>query len=194
MAFDKVEPTDEPPRPVDSTTSDDADGTAAETDDQPRTSDMTDDDGLNPAEYIYRHNRTLTEAAADPNDMPPADGKERRDSFVENDRLINADKAEIDPAKITEYALNPEHPVGGNKARVFEATTGHSRSNAPDLISQIQDGVMNNSATAGKVDEHGARFTVDMPIHGPAGTAEVRTGWIFGSESDNPRLVTLYVK
>ncbi|KES12494.1 Hepatocyte nuclear factor 1 (HNF-1), partial [Snodgrassella alvi SCGC AB-598-P14] len=35
-------------------------------------------------------------------------------------KLANADKAVIDPNKVTSYALNTEHPVGGNKAKVFE--------------------------------------------------------------------------
>ncbi len=31
-------------------------------------------------------------------------------------------------------ALNPDHPVGGNKAKVFESALGYIKSNADDLI------------------------------------------------------------
>lgn len=33
---------------------------------------------------------------------------------------MGANRAVIDPRKLTNYALNPDHPVGGNKTRVFE--------------------------------------------------------------------------
>ena len=42
--------------------------------------------------------------------------------------LPNLEKATIDPRKLTEYALNPEHPVGGNKAKVFESTLARIQS------------------------------------------------------------------
>ena len=110
-------------------------------------------------------------------------------------KLANADKAVIDPNKVTSYALNTEHPVGGNKAKVFESALGYNQSNANDLISKIQSGAKTNTAILGKADNHGQRITIDMPITGPNGkTATVRTGWIYDPGSSTPRLTTLYVK
>ena len=109
-------------------------------------------------------------------------------------RLIGANNAKIDPRKLTEYALNPSHPVGGNKAKVFELALGFNKSNAGDLLKQIQAGVMNNTPIAGKVDKFGSRFTVDIPVTGPAGSATVRTGWIYKTGSDVPEMITLFVK
>ena len=57
--------------------------------------------------------------------------------------LANVNKAIIDPDKITSYALNPNHPVGGDKAKVFESALGYNQSNALDLISKIQIGAKN---------------------------------------------------
>ncbi|WP_370581373.1 DUF6883 domain-containing protein [Snodgrassella alvi] len=92
-------------------------------------------------------------------------------------KLANADKAVIDPNKVTSYALNTEHPVGGNKAKVFESALGYNQSNANDLISKIQSRAKTNTAILGKADNHGQRITIDMPITGPNGkTATVRTG------------------
>jgi hypothetical protein len=51
--------------------------------------------------------------------------------------LPNFNNAKIDPRKLTEYALNPEHPVGGNKAKVFESALGYNKSNADVLMKQI---------------------------------------------------------
>nr|WP_249025297.1 DUF6883 domain-containing protein [Neisseria canis] len=108
--------------------------------------------------------------------------------------LPNADKAVIDPKKIKGYALNTEHPVGGNKAKVFQSALGFNQSNADELIEKIQQGVCENPATLGKCDEHGQRYTVDIPMTGPNGkTATVRTGWIIDSGKSIPRLTTTYV-
>ena len=38
---------------------------------------------------------------------------------TEEGRVPNGDHAFVEPAKLTEYLLNPEHPVGGDKAAYF---------------------------------------------------------------------------
>jgi hypothetical protein len=109
--------------------------------------------------------------------------------------IPNAGKAVIDPNKLTSYALNPLHPVGGDKARVFESALGYNQSNAAQLIGKIQQGALTNPAVMGKADQFGQRFTVDMPITGPNGnTVVVRTGWVLDPGATIPRLATAYVK
>ena len=110
--------------------------------------------------------------------------------------LPSAAQAVIDAAKIKSYALNPDHPVGGNKARVFDSALGFNQSNADEFISQVQQGVMNNTATLGKLDNYGQRYTVIIPMTGPNGnTVPVLTGWILDPGSTIPRLTTTtYVK
>nr|WP_163504084.1 DUF637 domain-containing protein [Halomonas socia] len=108
--------------------------------------------------------------------------------------LVGANRAVIDPRKFTEYALNPQHPVGGSKARVFESALGFTRNNADDLMQQVRQGVMENTPIPGKVDQFGERFTVDIPVTGPAGSGVVRTGWIYKSGSAAPEMTTIFVK
>jgi filamentous hemagglutinin len=108
-------------------------------------------------------------------------------------RLVGADRAIVEERKLVAYALDPTNPVGRHKARVFDAALGYTRSNCGDLLAQIREGVMAHRPIPGRVDEFGARFTVDMPVRGPAGQAVVRTGWIYDRGSVVPRLVTLYV-
>ncbi|WP_420998529.1 DUF6883 domain-containing protein [Cupriavidus sp. 30B13] len=108
--------------------------------------------------------------------------------------LLGANRAVIDPRKLTEYALNPEHPVGGNKARVFESAMGFTKSNAEDLMQQLRQGVMSNTPIAGKVDQFGSRFTVDIPVTGPIGNGTFRSGWIYKPGSNVPELTTIFVK
>jgi hypothetical protein len=108
--------------------------------------------------------------------------------------LIGADKAIINPTKLTEYALNPDHPVGKNKARVFESALGFNRGNADELMAQLQHGVKNNTPIAGKVDQYGERFTVEIPVKGPKGNGVVTSGWIYKPGSEVPELTTILVK
>lgn len=109
--------------------------------------------------------------------------------------LLNAKHAVIDPKKIASYALNSDHPVGGNKARVFESALGYNPSNAGVLVSRVQQGVLSNPAELGLYDSFGQRLSVDVPIIGVNGeTAIVRTGWIYETDSLVPRMTTLYVK
>jgi len=110
-------------------------------------------------------------------------------------RLVNAEKVVIDPNKVTSYALNTTHPVGGNKAKVFESALGYNQTNAASLIAKVQEGAKLYPAKLGASDKFGQRITIDMPITGPNGnTATVRTGWIYDPGSATPRMTTLYVK
>ncbi len=110
-------------------------------------------------------------------------------------QLPHIKNATIDSKKVTEYALNPDHPVGGNKAKVFESALGYNKSNADDLIKQINEKLPESEAVLGKADQYGQRYTVDIPMTGPNGkTATVRTGWILESGSTTPRMTTVYVK
>jgi hypothetical protein len=44
---------------------------------------------------------------------------------------------EIDPRKLTEYALNPDNPVGADKAIIFQRVLGYNRHNYQSLLEQI---------------------------------------------------------
>ena len=109
--------------------------------------------------------------------------------------LPNVEDATINPKKLTDYALNPEHPVGANKAKVFDSALGYNQSNADGLMNQIYEKLPQTESVLGKVDNYGQRYTVDIPITGPNGnTATVRTGWILKPGSTKPELTTLFVK
>ena len=106
----------------------------------------------------------------------------------------NAERAEIDLRKLTGYVLDPGHPEGRNKARVFEAVLGYNQSNATELVRQVRENLGRVPARLGTTDAFGLRYTVDVPVVGPKGSAVVRTGWIVKSGSDIPTLTTMFVK
>lgn len=101
----------------------------------------------------------------------------------------------IDPRKLTEYALNPDNPVGGDKALVFERRLGYTKDNYEGLLEQIQSLALEGEAVPKQADEHGQRYQVDLEVSGVEGQrAIVRTGWIVEPGSAVARLVTLYVR
>ena len=48
-------------------------------------------------------------------------------------KLPNADQAVVDIAKLRDYCLNPLHPVGKHKARVFRSALGFTIDDAERL-------------------------------------------------------------
>lgn len=97
----------------------------------------------------------------------------------------------FDDRKLTEYALNPDHPVGGNKARVIKSATGLGPDDAAAVKQQILDQVKQGEPIPGKIDEHGTRWGKDVTLTGPNGTITVRTAWIVDAKTGETRLVTV---
>lgn len=108
-------------------------------------------------------------------------------------KLPNADQAEIDIRKLTEYALDPEDPRGRHKARVFKAALGYTAANADDLRTKILASVQAAECRIGELDFYGQRYTVDCRIETETGEATVRTGWIVRQSETFPRLTTCFV-
>lgn len=113
----------------------------------------------------------------------------------ESGTLLNAEHAIIDSKKLASYALNPDHPVGGNKARVFKSALGYNPTNADVLASRIQEGVLIYPANVLDKNNYGQLMAVDMHILGANGeTALVRTGWMYETDAVVPRMTTLFIK
>jgi uncharacterized protein DUF6883 len=103
----------------------------------------------------------------------------------------NFENPGFDDRKLTEYALNPDHPVGGNKAKVIESATGLTQADSAAVKQQILDQVKQGDPIPGKVDEHGSRFAKDVTLTGPNGTIVVRTAWIVDANTGETRLATV---
>jgi hypothetical protein len=108
-------------------------------------------------------------------------------------KLPGADRAVIDDATFVEYCLNPYNPVGRHKARVFLTALGISASNYAILRDALSDAANHLDASPGRLDQYGQRYQIDARVHGPTGTAIVRSAWIVRTGEDFPRLVTCYV-
>lgn len=108
-------------------------------------------------------------------------------------RLPNLEHAVIDIEKLRAYVLNPLHPEGRHKARVFLAALGVSADDATWLAEQIRNQLPAREATPGIVDVHGMRFQVNVALSREGRVAYVRTAWIIRTGEDSPRLVTCFV-
>lgn len=90
-------------------------------------------------------------------------------------KLPNADMAIIDPEKIRDYCLNPEHPRGKHKARVFQSALRITSADADNLISLIKKQIQDIEYEVGEGDAYGQRYTVDIEIEYNATKTFVRT-------------------
>lgn len=107
--------------------------------------------------------------------------------------LTNAERAEVDPRKLTDYCLCTTHPVGKHKAAVFKAALGLTADDADLLKEWLLRAASEGEAVAGQVDEFGARFQIDFEASTPSGRATIRSAWIVRTGEDFPRLTTCYV-
>jgi hypothetical protein len=108
-------------------------------------------------------------------------------------RIPNADQAVVDVAKLREYCLNPAHPVGKHKARVFLAALGMTAEDAELLRLELLSGILAADATAEIADQFGRRFMATVRVTCRARAADVCSCWIVRTNEDFPRLVTRYV-
>ena len=90
--------------------------------------------------------------------------------------------------KLARYLLNPNHPVGGSKAKWFKEALGFTKSNADDLAKQIVFDPSKAFKTA--VTEHGTKFNQLISIKGANGRSiDVTFAWIKNNDGVT-RLVT----
>ncbi len=109
-------------------------------------------------------------------------------------RMPNAERAEIDLRKLHDYCLNPHHPRGKHKARVFLSVLAIAQSDSDELRRQILEHVPNANTISGNKDRYGTRFVVDVTINHKGKSAQVRTAWIIRIGEEVPQLTSCYVK
>ncbi len=108
--------------------------------------------------------------------------------------LPNGSAAFVDIRKVRDYCLNPDHPRGRYKARVFAAALGIMQDDAEVLCDALLHAAEEGSAELGELDEYGQRYAVEFEFIGPDGSAIIRSAWIIRLDEDFPRFVSAYVK
>jgi len=108
-------------------------------------------------------------------------------------KLPNPDRAVVDIEKLTEYALNPTHPSGRHKARVFASALGLTAQDSEFLRDVLLEKALSEDAFEEPITDYGSRFVIDFELTTEYGTATIRCAWIVRSDEDFPRLTTCYV-
>jgi hypothetical protein len=107
-------------------------------------------------------------------------------------RLPNGEHAIVDIRKLLEYCLNPRHPRGRNKARVF-ASVGIRDADAEQLRIALLAAAGENEAQLGGADVYGRRYVIDFDLVRQDTIVRIRSTWIVRIGDDLPRLTSCYV-
>jgi hypothetical protein len=109
-----------------------------------------------------------------------------------NDRLPNADKAVVEPAKLTEYLLSLTHEDGMGKAKFF-MMFGFTREQADQLETSLLKHGQTQPVVDLKTTEHGVKYVLECAVESPDGRNPcIRSVWIVDAGKTAPRLVTAY--
>ncbi len=107
--------------------------------------------------------------------------------------LPNAENSFLDIRKLKSYLLDPLHPRGRHKARVFRAALGIGSDDAEWLREQILMAARKTEAHFTGSDEFGARYEFDMTLVGLDREVPIRTSWIVLHHETFPRFVGCYI-
>ena len=106
-------------------------------------------------------------------------------------KLPHPDRAVVEAAKVRDYLLSPEHPVGRFKAAVF-AAAGYERADWPRLQADLQ-ATARLEAEAMEPTPFGQKYAVAAMLQAPRRPDfAVRVIWLVRRGEAFPRLVTAY--
>lgn len=108
-------------------------------------------------------------------------------------KLPNPENAVVEIRKLRDYCLNPAHPRGRNKARVFYSVLGLTADDAEKLRQRLYLAARSEEATSTERDEYGQRYMLDFELETREASATVRSGWIVRHEENFPRFTSCWV-
>jgi len=108
-------------------------------------------------------------------------------------KLPNPEQAIIDSQKLSGYCLNPEHPDGQHKARVFQSVLGLRQENEEELYNALKEALKNYNATFDRENNYGKKYIIDFLMNRGDRQAIIHSVWIVRFEENFPRLVTCYI-
>lgn len=108
-------------------------------------------------------------------------------------KLPNPEQAIIDSQKLSGYCLNPEHPDGQHKARVFQSALGLGKENEEELRTALKEALKNYNAIFERENSYGRKYIIDFLMNRGDRQAIIRSVWLIRFEENFPRLVTCYI-
>ena len=124
--------------------------------------------------------RVDAEGSLSPDGRPPAPKPGSDATAVPNAAAKDQSAASVHD-KLSRYLLNPEHPIGGAKARWFRQALGFGRENTAELSRQLVFDEAKAVPTA--ATKFATKFIQTINVVGPNGrTIPVVTAWIKGQD------------
>ena len=108
-------------------------------------------------------------------------------------QLPHGDEAILDIRKIEDYCLNPSHPRGRHKARVFREALDLERSDAEWLRGFLLEAARASEASRIGMTPWGTHWRLDATIRRHEKSIVVRSIWIVRAGENAPRFVTCWV-
>jgi hypothetical protein len=92
----------------------------------------------------------------------------------------------------TDSCLNPAHPRGQDKARMFAAVLGITRDSANALAALVRQAAIEGTSTKEAITVFGRYYRVDWAIP-TRGNAVWRTMWEIAPGEEVPRLISAFM-
>lgn len=108
-------------------------------------------------------------------------------------KLPNSAQAEIPMQKLLSYCLNPDHPSGKHKARLFASMLGITAENADTLRQLIQTAAVEGEVAQQATTPFGQQFKVDWTVPDTE-DIRLRTIWEITPTNPNPRLISAFLR
>jgi hypothetical protein len=100
----------------------------------------------------------------------------------------------VDIRKLEDYCLDPAHPRGRHKARVFRDALGIGRSDAAWLREVLLAAPARCEAIALAEDAFGSRWRIDVPVARQGRSAVLRSLWMLRAGESDLRFITCWVQ
>ncbi|MDD5199601.1 MAG: hypothetical protein PHC88_07330 [Terrimicrobiaceae bacterium] len=95
-----------------------------------------------------------------------------------SERLQNADRAQVEPTKLTDYLLSLSHPDGKGKAKFF-MQFGFAQAKPEQLEASLRSHGLTQPVVEVKNSEHGVKFILECTVQSPDGRNPcIRSVWI----------------
>ncbi|NMG19227.1 DUF6883 domain-containing protein [Brasilonema bromeliae] len=108
-------------------------------------------------------------------------------------KLPHPEQAVIDRQKLSGYCLNPEHPEGRHKARLFKSVLGIALDDEEELEIALRQAIKNYDVIPTKRNQYGQKYVVDFMMVRGEQRAVVRSAWIVRDTENFPRLISCYI-
>ena len=107
-------------------------------------------------------------------------------------KLPSLEAAIVPRAKVEDYLLNLEHPIGGGKAKFF-MRFGFTRERWQTLAAALRQHAHSNEVTQELADDEGRVFVIEGELSAPDGRRpQLRAIWLLELGHLAPRFITAY--